>query len=105
MTPTTVIFLRSANDSHSSHSSFSQLIQSCQKWQYRYQRISQEPKKVTSSGSRPDDHWIKRLSLVQDFNALPTELVWMAWAYKSETFRLLYSHVPLILGESSKSKR
>ena len=49
--------------------SFSQLIQSCQKWQYWHQKISQQQTKVTSSGDRPDDQWIKRLSLVQESNA------------------------------------
>ena len=33
-------------------------------------------KNVTSSGARPVDHWISRLSLFQEFNTEPTELVW-----------------------------
>ena len=36
-----------------------------------------QQKKVTSSGAQLDDDWIKKLSLVQESNDYPTELVWL----------------------------
>ena len=50
--------------------------------------IFQKQKKVTSSGARPDDHW---MILDQESNAYPTELTWHVLLCL-RLFRSLYNH-------------